>query len=99
MALRESVELADGQEVKKIYIAVRDNLDYMEAMVLVDQHDSLICRFAGEAVTGSWVTLELAHEEHVIGVKANMCDRYVRGIGFFLWKPGMGLPNFVRADE
>lgn len=67
----------------------------MEAMVLVDQNDKLICRFAGENVTGSWVTMELGPEEQVIGVKANSCDRYVRGIGFFLWKPGMGLPDYV----
>ena len=38
-------------------------MNYMEAMVLVDQHDQLICRFAGDTVTGSWVTLELGPKE------------------------------------
>ena len=93
--LKESITLNEGQEVKKIYICVRENQDYMEAMVLVDQNDQLICRFMGEVVTGSWVTLELGPREHVIGIKANMCDRYVRGIGFFLWRAGMGLPSYV----
>ena len=80
---------------------MRDNLDYMEAMVLVDQNDQLITRFSGESITGSWVSLELKEGEHIIGLKANMCDRFVRGIGFFLWRPCMGLPNYVRevVDE
>lgn len=92
--MKDSVTLKDGQEVKKIYVCVRDNLDYMEAMVLVDQHDNLICRFTGDTVTGQWLTLDLGPKEHVIGLKANMCERYVRGLGFFLWKPGMGLPSY-----
>ena len=96
MALRESAELQESQEIKKIYVCVRNNLDYMEAMVLVDQNDKVICRFAGDTVTGTWVTLELEPNEHVIAVKANMCDRFCRGIGFFLWKPGMGLPHYPR---
>ena len=68
-------------------------------MVLVDQYEQMICRFSGEQVTGSWMTLELKEGEQVIGVKANLCDRYVRGIGFFLWKPGMGLPHYQRDPE
>ena len=36
VALQESLTLSEGQEIKKIYICVRRNLDYMEAMVLVD---------------------------------------------------------------
>ena len=86
--------LKDGQEIKKIYICVRNNYDYMEAMVVVDQNDQLIARFAGDTVTGHWVSIELNQKEQVIGIKANMCDRYIRGIGFFLWKPGMGLPSY-----
>jgi len=34
--------LEEGQEIKKIYICVRDNLDYMEAMVFIDQNDKMI---------------------------------------------------------
>lgn len=98
VALKECVELAEGQEIKKIFMSVRKNLDYLEAMVLVDQNEKLICRFLGEVLRGDWVTLELGQGEQVIGVKANMCDRYVRGLGFFLWKPGMGLPNFVNEN-
>ena len=52
--------------------------------------------FSGEAVSGKWQTLVLGKGEQIIKVKANMCDRYVRGIGFFLWKNGMGLPNYTR---
>ena len=36
--------------------------------------------------------MELGPLEHIIGVKANMCDKYIRGIGFFTWKLGMGVP-------
>ena len=68
-------------------------MDYLEAMVLVDQNEQLICKFAGDAVTGDWETLMLGPGEQVIAVKANMCERFCRGIGFFLWKPGMGLLN------
>ena len=71
----------------------------MESMVLVDQFDQVICKLEGEATTGSWQTLELGERQHVIGLKANMCDRFIRGIGFFLWKPGMGLPNYVRDRD
>lgn len=63
-------------------------------MVLVDQDDELIVRFSGDTVTGSWISLELKRGESLIGIKANMCNRFVRGVGFFLWKPGMGLPNY-----
>ena len=42
-------------------------------------------------MTGDWETLELGPGEQVIGIKANMCERFCRGIGFFLWKPGMGI--------
>ena len=36
VGLKEKAELYDGQEIKKIYVCVRNNLDYMEAMVFVD---------------------------------------------------------------
>ena len=36
--------------------------------------------------------MELRSDEHIIGVKANMCDKYIRGIGFFTWTLGMGVP-------
>ena len=91
--LQESHTLNEGQMIKKIYICVRRNMDYLEAMVLVDQNEQLICKFAGDAVTGDWETLMLGPGEQVIAVKANMCERFCRGIGFFLWKPGMGLLN------
>lgn len=54
----------------------------------------MIVRFSGDTVTGNWASLELKRGEHLIGIKANMCNRFVRGLGFFLWKPGMGLPNY-----
>lgn len=72
---------------------MREQSEYMDAMVFIDQYDQEICKFAGETVRGNWVSLELEPEEHIIGIKANLCDRYLRGIGFFIWKPGFGLPS------
>ena len=39
-------------------------------------------------------TIEVGKNEHIVGIKANMCDKYIRGIGFFVWKLGMGIPLF-----
>ena len=61
--LQESHTLNEGQMIKKIYICVRRNMDYLEAMVLVDQNEQLICKFAGDAVTGDWETLMLGPGE------------------------------------
>ena len=36
--------------------------------------------------------MELGPDMHIIGVKGNMCNKYIRGIGFFIWKLGMGVP-------
>lgn len=85
VAIKESIDVPPHQQISKVAICVRENMDYMEAMVVIDQNDEPICSFSGEAVTGKWQTFTLEKGENIIGVKATQCDRYVRGLGFFLW--------------
>ena len=39
VALKQSHEFEEFQDIKKIFICVRKNLDYLETMVLVDQNE------------------------------------------------------------
>ena len=60
-------------------------------MIFYDAYEQEILAIKGTTVKGEWHTLELKNDEHIIGIKANMCPKYIRGIGFFIWKRGMGL--------
>ena len=43
--------------------------------------------------------LELGKHEHINGIQANMCAKYVRGLGFFVWKLGLGVPLVYDEEE
>ena len=45
--------------------------------------------------------MELGKDQHIIGISANMCPKYIRGIGFYVWKLGMGVPidEEVKVEE
>ena len=47
----------------------------------------------GENVKGKLYEMKLSDEETIIGIKATECDKYVRGLGFYVWKVGMGVPK------
>ena len=71
----------------------------MDAMVFVDQYNCEIFKFHGDNVKGDWKSLELNDDEKIVGVKANMCEKYIRGIGFYVWQKGMGMPRQVEPQQ
>ena len=42
-------------------------------------------------MNGKPFSMILSEDEFIIGVKGNMCAKYLRGIGFYIWKVGMGV--------
>ena len=90
--IRESFTIPKDVEIKKVMVSVRGDDEYLDAMTFYDQHGQVMLDIRGNTVKGVWKTMELGSVEHIIGVKANMCDKYIRGIGFFTWKLGMGVP-------
>ena len=83
----------EDQEIAKIQISVRKDNNYMDSLIFRDRHDYVICKIQGDKQIGEWKTLVLGANESIAGVKATMCEKYVRGIGFFVWSQGMGLPE------
>ena len=76
---------------------MRGEQEYLEQMTFWDLNGNEILSFRGENVKGTTTTMELNKGEHIIGIKACMCEKYVRGIGFYVWKIGLGVP--IREDE
>ena len=76
--------------ISKVRVAVRGHEEFLEAMNFYDQKGDLIVEIRGESIKGEWKTLDLEADQHIIGVKANMCDKYIRGLFFFMGKQGMG---------
>jgi hypothetical protein len=37
--------------------------------------------------------LQLVEDENVIGVYCTQCEKMVRGIGFYIYRPGIGFPK------
>ena len=71
---------------------MRGDNEYLDSMQFFNQANELMVEIKGETVKGKWSTMELRDDQHIIGVKGNMCEKYVRGIGFFVWSIGMGVP-------
>ena len=46
----------------------------------------------GETVKGEMYNMTLNDTQRIVGVEAHMCDKYIRGLGFYIWKIGMGIP-------
>ena len=86
-------------EISKVAVAVRGEQEYLEAMTFTDQNDKEILSFRGENVRGTWSELVLNKNEHIVGIQANMCEKYVRGIGFYVWKLGLGIPIVDKEEE
>ena len=80
-------------EIKKIEVAVRGDQEYLEALNFFDEKGVPVLAIRGENVKGTWSTLQLQKDQHIIGIKANMCTKYVRGIIFYIWRLGMGVPG------
>ena len=85
-------------EIKKIEVAVRGDQEYLEALNFFDEKGVPVLAIRGENVKGTWSTLQLQKDQHIIGIKANMCTKYVRGIIFYIWRLGMGVPGQQAFD-
>ena len=90
--IRESFTLPKDVDIKKVMVSVRGDDEYLDAIIFLDEKDQPILEIRGNTVKGVMKTMQLEKDMHIIGVKANMCEKYIRGIGFFVWKLGMGVP-------
>ena len=79
-------------EIKSVMISVRGDDEYLDGMNFIGENGQTLLEIRGKTLKGVWKTMKLDKDMHIIGVKANMCDKYIRGIGFFVWKLGMGVP-------
>ena len=68
-------------------------------MAFWDQDGNELISFRGETIKGKTYTIELNKNEHINGIEANMCPKYVRGIGFFIWTLGLGVPIKEEGEE
>ena len=78
-------------EIKIFMISVRGNDKYLDGMNFIGENGQILFEIRGKSVKEVWKTIQLDKDMHIIGVKANVCDKYIRGIGFFVWKLGMGV--------
>lgn len=77
-------------------VAVRGKQEYLEAINFYDSQHELILAIRGNRVCGEWETLKLNEDQHLVGIKGNMCDNYIRGLVFFVWSNGMGVKGQER---
>ena len=83
-------------QIKMVKIAVRGKSEFLEAINFYDSKRNLILGIRGHTVKGEWETLALNADQHLVGIKGNMCDNYIRGIMFFVWSNGMGVKGQER---
>ena len=88
---QETFVVPSDTQIKMVKVAVRGKQEYLEAMNFYDAQHNLILSIKGKTVVGQMETLKLAADQHLVGIKGNMCDNYIRGIVFFVWSNGMGV--------
>ena len=91
--LRNSYTLPKGADIGKIIVGVRNGLDYIDYLAFMNKKGEMLVEFEGENQTGPKSFIELEEEEYIIGVHCTQCEKYVRGIGFYVFRPGIGIPN------
>ena len=97
--LRENFTFPKDVEIKKVAINVRGEQEYLESLTFWDENGNELISIRGENVKGPLKVLELGKNEHINGIQANMCAKYVRGLGFFVWKFGLGVPLVDDEEE
>ena len=60
-------------------------------MAFFDKEGNLLFEIKAERTIGRKRVLDLDTEETIIGVHCTQCAKFVRGIGFFVYRPGIGL--------
>ena len=79
---------------------MRGDMDFIDSVTFYDTKGEILVGMRGENVKGKLYTMTLSEDETIIGIKATECDKYLRGLGFYVWKIGMGVPrNLTEAVE
>ena len=88
----QAFEIPNKAEIGTIIIGVRDKamIDYL---AFYDLNGKELCKISDKQPTGKQYKLDLDEDEHIIGVNCTQCDRFVRGIGFYIYRPGIGIPK------
>ena len=97
--LRETFIFPKDIEIKKVAISVRGEQEYLESLTFWDENGNELVSIRGENVKGELKVLELGKYENINGIGANMCAKYVRGLGFYVWKLGLGVPLPEEEEE
>ena len=93
LELRKVFVFPKDSEIQKVAISVRGQQEYLEAITFWDKNGTELISIRGENVNGVTHTLKLGKYQHINGVQGNMCRKYVRGLGFYVWNRGMGSPK------
>ena len=78
--------------IQKVAFTVRGDMDFIDSVTFYDTKGEILVGMRGENVKGKLYTMTLSNEETIIGIKATECDKYL-GLGFYVWKVGMGVPR------
>lgn len=75
-------------------VGVRDSGALIDFLAFFDRQGKLYVRIEGDRKLGAESIFELNPEEKIIGIHCTYCERFIRGIGFFVYRPGIGIPKF-----
>ena len=98
LKLKKSYKFPRNVSINKVSFTVRGDMEFIDSLTFYDQKGGILVGIKGENVKGKLYTLDLSNEETIIGIKATMCEKYIRGLGFYVWKVGMGVPNDLSED-
>ena len=97
--LRETFIFPKDVEIKKVSMHIRGEQEYLETLTFWDENGNKLISIRGENVKGPEKILEIGKNEHINGIQANMCPKYIRGLGFFVWKQFLGVPQPEEDEE
>jgi len=69
---------------------VRDS-KLIEYLAFFDRQGVLLCKIEGDRKIGNEQIVELNEDEKIIGIHCTYCERFIRGIGFYVYRPGIGI--------
>ena len=90
--LQNSFEFSSKESIGQVVVGVRES-KLIDFLAFFDRHGQLLCKIEGDRKLGDEQIVELNEDEKIIGIHCTYCERFIRGIGFFVYRPGIGIPK------
>jgi hypothetical protein len=84
---------SERDEIKKVVVGVREAVSQVDYLCFYGRDGSVLCKIEGAKRSGREYTVQLKPDEIIIGIHCTQDDKYLRGIGFYVYRPGIGLPT------